>query len=291
LVQRGIEGIPTVSFVQTRFLVAALILFPIAWGRWGLRGAVPARSVAPGLLLAVGFILQTEGLRTVRPSVSAFLTATSVIMVPILTAVLGWERTNRRCWIAAVLALGGVFLLQGMRLPAAWSRGETWTFLCAAVFAGQIVVLGRLARTEEAPLRLASGQVTVAAVVLSLLGAIRGEHFFGSFMTTSGWIAAVFTGIPATAVAFFVQTWAQRRAPAGHVAVCFSSEPVFATGFAIAFFGDRMASLDWIGSLAVLAATVIVVTESSPEGGRGRGGSCGPPTRSDPGTPASAHPR
>jgi drug/metabolite transporter (DMT)-like permease len=260
-VQRAIEGVSTVAFVQLRFLIASVVLLPFLLRGSRIGSAIPAQAVIPGLLLAAGFLLQTEGLRTVRPSVSAFLTATSVIMVPLFAGLLGWEKPNLRRSIAVAFALIGVFLLQGMRLPASWSEGESWTFLCAVAFAGQIVVLGRVAPRSGNPVGLALGQILVATVVLVLLGLLRGTMFVSADLSPKAWLAVIFAGALATAGAFLVQTWAQRKAPAGHVAVCFASEPVFATLFSISFFGDRLPLWGWVGAVTVLIAVGLVATE------------------------------
>ena len=117
LVRDGIAGVATLPFLQLRFLVAAAILVPAAFARGGFSKLLHPRCIAPGALLAAGYFLQTEGLRTTGPSISAFLTGTSVVIVPVIGTMLRWERGSAGRWGAAFLALAGIFLLQGARLP------------------------------------------------------------------------------------------------------------------------------------------------------------------------------
>lgn len=270
IVAEAIGPIDTASFVQARFLLAALVVGLAAARMRGIRSLLPAASIPPGLLLAAGFLLQTEGLRTVGPSASAFLTGTNVVIVPILASAAGWERARARSWVAAAVAMGGILLLQGLRMPASWSRGETWTLLCAVAFAGQIVVLGRLAPGRD-PLSMASGQMLSAAAVLTLLAAVRTGSPVPADAIRGAAPAIALTGLLATAGAFFVQTWAQRSVPSTHVAICLSGETVFAALFSILFFGDSLPALGWCGAAMVLLAIAWVTAEREvPDSARSR---------------------
>ncbi len=263
LVRDGIAGVPTLAFLQIRFLLACLILFSLAARPANGRARLlwdPA-AAAPGTLLALGYLLQTAGLRTTGPSVSAFLTGVSVVLVPLFGTMLRWERASVRRSSAALVALAGVYLLQGARMPDRWSRGETWTALCAVAFAAQILLLGRVARSRSDPLALTTAQIAYAAILLLVAGAVRGEIFFLATMPAAAWGAAIFTGCMATALAFFVQTWAQRKLAAGSVAVCFASEPLFAALVSTGFYGDRLGSAAWAGAGLVLVATLLVALD------------------------------
>lgn len=272
LVRDGIAGVPTLPFLQIRFLVAAGILVAISAARGGLARILHPRCVAPGVLLAAGYVLQTEGLRTTGPSVSAFLTGTSVVIVPIIGTLLRWEKGGARRWGAVLLALAGIFLLQGGRMPDHWSSGETATVMCAVAFAGQILVVGRLASGAGDPLFFATGQILVAAIGLLLAGLIRGELFTSVDLDSGAIFAALFTGIAATAFAFFAQTWAQRSVSASSVAICFASEPVFAGLVSVLLYGDRLPGIAWAGALCVTGAMSIAAFDPASRAGAGAGG-------------------
>ncbi|MBD3161137.1 MAG: EamA family transporter [Candidatus Eisenbacteria bacterium] len=263
IVAEAIRPVGTAEFVQARFLLAALAVGAAAARRGGFRAVLPGVSILPGLLLAAGFLLQTEGLRTVGPSASAFLTGTNVVFVPILASLFTGERTTPRRWAAVAAAFCGIFLLQGLRLPDSWSRGETWTLLCALAFAGQIVALGRLAPGRD-PLSMASGQMISAAVVLTVLAMAETGAPLPLEAISRAAPAILLTGLLATAAAFFVQTWAQRRVPTTHVAICLSGETVFAAAFSVVFFGDALPVLGWCGAAAVALAILLVTTERIP---------------------------
>jgi drug/metabolite transporter (DMT)-like permease len=268
LVHDGIVSVATLPFLQLRFLVAVAFLAPLVAIRARHTRWLHPRSIAPGIMLAAGFLLQTEGLRTTSPSVSAFLTGTSVVIVPLLGTLLGWEKGSLARWIAVTLAMGGIFLLQGARLPGRWTAGETATILCAVAFAGQILLVGRFAPGAGDPIPFAAGQIVVAALGLLVAGAFRGELLAFAPMTRAAWFAALFTGVLATAAAFLVQTWAQKGVSASVVAVCFATEPVFAALVSVLFYADKLGHVAWVGGALVTLATLAASIE--PKGRIGR---------------------
>jgi drug/metabolite transporter (DMT)-like permease len=71
------------------------------------------------------------------------------------------------------------------------------------------------------------------------------------------WGALLVTGVFASALAFLVQTWAQRRASATQTALAFSMEPVWAGIFGFALAGDRLGALGWTGCIVILAGIAL----------------------------------
>ena len=61
------------------------------------------------------------------------------------------------------------------------------------------------------------------------------------------WSALLVTGVFASALAFLVQTWAQRITTATQTALVFTLEPVFAAIFGYWLAGDRLGAAGWAG--------------------------------------------
>jgi drug/metabolite transporter (DMT)-like permease len=72
------------------------------------------------------------------------------------------------------------------------------------------------------------------------------------------WVAVVFTGLFATALAFLVQTWAQRYLSATRTGLILTMEPVFAAITAYLVIGERLQGYAALGAFLILAAVVIV---------------------------------
>jgi drug/metabolite transporter (DMT)-like permease len=98
------------------------------------------------------------------------------------------------------------------------------------------------------------GQVlTVAA--LSLVASLLFETRPGP-PSAQVWFAAAFTGLFATAVAFGVQTVAQRLTTATHTALIFAAEPVFAALFSFLLIGEVLGPRQLVGCGLILAGMV-----------------------------------
>lgn len=249
-VQRALETVPPFTFLAVRFGLAALVL-GIVFPRRVLRARHRALAVAAllGVWLTVGYGLQTVGLLYTTASKSAFITGLSVVLVPLLSLAVTRTRPQPPSVIAVLIAASGLYLLTS---PGAMgvNVGDLLTLGCAVGFALHIVTTERAAPRHD-PVPLAFWQVvTTAALCTVLMGAVE-EPRLG--LTAWSVAALVITGIFATAVAFAVQMWAQRRTSATHVAVIFTAEPVFAALFA------RFIQHEALGATGVAGGTLIIL--------------------------------
>ena len=73
-----------------------------------------------------------------------------------------------------------------------------------------------------------------------------------------GWFAIVFTAVFSTAIAFFVQTWAQSHMDASRVAIILTSEVVFAAAIAVAVGQEVLELRTILGGLIMIAAMLLV---------------------------------
>ncbi|MGH9074704.1 MAG: DMT family transporter, partial [Acidimicrobiales bacterium] len=220
VVQGALSGAAPIPFVAVRFLVAAALLWPIARRRPATPGVWLAGLLA-GVPLLAGYLLQTIGLRYVTTSVSAFITYLLVVLVPILSAIVWRRLPSPAVWVGAVLAAIGLFLLTGARL--ALGTGEVLTLGCALGFALNIVVLGKVAPHHDV-FRLTAVQMLVVGA-----GALVPGFFTGGYhLSPSSLVAAVYTAVVASALAFLLQTWGQRHLSPSRTSLLLMVEPVVA---------------------------------------------------------------
>lgn len=134
VVKGAVEGMAPSLLILLRFGVAALFFLP-----WLFR--LPAGAFGPGMELAfwlfVGYASQTLGLAHTSASRSAFITALSVVLVPLLLRLAG--REVGPAFLAAFLALAGVGLLSYDPYQPPFNVGDLWTFLTALAYALYIV--------------------------------------------------------------------------------------------------------------------------------------------------------
>jgi drug/metabolite transporter (DMT)-like permease len=205
-----------------------------------------------GLALAAGYITQTLGLRTARATVSGFITGLFVVFTPLVAAVVLRRRVPAAAWGGVAVATAGLALLSLHGLSI--GIGEALTLLCALAYAVHIVGLERWSSSYAAD-GLAVVQLLTVAVLCGVL-AVAGRP--GLPPDAGVWGAIVLTGVAGTAVAFFVQTWAQARLSATRAAVVMTMEPVFAGVFGVAVGGDRVTVRLVVGALLVLSAMFLV---------------------------------
>ena len=112
MVQDAIALLPTMAFLAYRFIPAALIVALIFWRP--LR-ELPAAGWRAGLLMGVflagGYIFQTLGLEETSASNTGFITGLFVVLTPVLGAVFLGHRISTTAWVAAGVAMLGLWLL------------------------------------------------------------------------------------------------------------------------------------------------------------------------------------
>jgi drug/metabolite transporter (DMT)-like permease len=207
-----------------------------------------------GTLMWLGYEFQTAGLFYTSASKSAFLTGISVVLVPLLLAVLWRRHVNRYTLAGVCAAFFGLYLLcvpsgQGLSL-ASLNRGDLLTLACAVAFAFQIIVVGRSALHYDFA-HLVPVEIAVCAAWMLLSIPIAERHGFIRF-TPAMLCALAVTALLGTVACFIVQAWAQRFTPPTHTALIFSLEPAFAGLTSYILIGERL------GSRGVLGATLIL---------------------------------
>lgn len=248
VVKDAVADAQPIPFLGVRFLVAAAAMWLLARRAPPDPGVLRA-GVACGLVLLAGYVFQTVGLQRTSATTSAFITYLLVVIVPLLSALVLRRPPAAATAAGIVLAVGGLALLSdtGLRVRA----GELLTVLCALAFAIHIVMLAVFAPRHDWR-RLTAVQLTVVGVGCAVPGFVAGGYRFSS----SVWMAAIYTGIGASAVAFSLMTWAQRRVSPSRAALLLMLEPVFAAVLAIGAgerFGIRAA-----GGAALILLGVLV---------------------------------
>ena len=252
---------PLFAFLAVRFAIASRRRspFPPRAGCARSAGAAGSPGVALGLLLALGYALQTAGLERTTVSSAGFITGLYVVFTPLLGLLLFRTRVGGAVWVGVGLAVAGLAMLSGV--GAGDPVGDLLVLAGSAAYSLQIVLMERYAPRydavafTQAEMLAAFGGFAVVAVALGQVELPRGWTVWGALLVT---------GIFASALGFLVQTWAQRRISAARTALAFAMEPVWAGLFGFWLAGDRLGVLGW-GGCAVIMAGIVV---AEPEAGR-----------------------
>jgi drug/metabolite transporter (DMT)-like permease len=253
VVQDAVATMPVMDFLAWRFLLASFVMIALRPTR--LRTVTRLellRGIGLGTVLGLGYIAQTYGLRYTSAAISGFITGMFVVLTPVMSWILPRRKTNRNTWMVVALATAGLALLS----LNGWSVGigELLTLGCAIFFAIHIVGLGEWSAQYE-PYTFALLQIATVGII-SLIAAI--PEGIAVPPNTEVWGVVAITGVLATAVAFFIQTWAQSLISATRAAVVMTMEPVFAGLFAVVIGGDQLTLRTVVGAACILAAMLII---------------------------------
>ena len=251
---------PLFAFLAVRFAIAALVLAAPAAGRMRTLGRPGwLAGTALGLLLAVGYALQTAGLERTTVSSAGFITGLYVVFTPLLALILFRTRVGRAVWIGVGLAVAGLAMLSGV--GAGNVTGDLLVLGGSAAYSLQIVLMERYAPRYD-PVAFTQAEMLAAFAGFAVVALALGQVEVPRGWTV--WGALLVTGIFASALGYLVQTWAQRRTSATRTALAFAMEPVWAGFFGFWLAGDRLGAIGW-GGCAVIMAGILV---AEPEAGR-----------------------
>ena len=245
VVKNAIAEYPTLPFLQLRFILAFLVMAVLV-------RRLPTRrellvGLAAGTVLAGGYLTQTLGLSLISPGNAGLITGLLVLFTPLLDRVFGVP-LKRRTIVAVIVAVIGIGMLTGG--PSGFGLGDVLVIVCAVLFALHIVLLSRWSpRLSAAPLAMV--QMGACALIFS-----AGGTWTLRMPSTDVWIAIVITGVLASALAFYIQTWAQAHIDASRTALIIAMEPAWAVAAAVVLAGQRFGFLQAAGAGLVLAAIV-----------------------------------
>jgi drug/metabolite transporter (DMT)-like permease len=253
VVKDAVERMPVMDFLSWRFAIAALVMAAVRPRAVSALSPVARRhGVLLGLALGGGYVAQTFGLERTPATISGFITGLFVVFTPLTAGLLLRRRVPGSAWLGVAVATVGLALLSLHGFAA--GSGEAITLLCALAFALHIVGLGEWSTSADA-YGLAVVQLATVAVVSIVAAA---PDTLAPPPDAGVWGAVLLTALAATALAFFVQTWAQAHLHPTRAAVVMTMEPVFAGVFGVAIGGDELTARTIAGALLVLAAMYLV---------------------------------
>jgi drug/metabolite transporter (DMT)-like permease len=252
-VKDAVEIYPLYAFLAVRYAIATGVLGVVGVRRVRTLGRSGfAAGALLGALLGVGIGLQTAGLERTTVSSTGFITGLYVVLTPLFGLALFRTRVGVEVWLGIVLSVAGLAMLSGVHVGS--TEGDLLVLASTVAQALQILMVERYAsRYDAVALTLVELATCLAGFLVVALA--RGELRLPHGWTV--WGALVVTGVFASALAYLIQVWAQRRLSAARIALVFSLETVFAGLFGYWLSGDRLGLLGWGGCAAILGGIVL----------------------------------
>jgi drug/metabolite transporter (DMT)-like permease len=257
LVKQALADISTLLFLTLRFTAATVVLawiFRKQFRAPNLRMSLRA-GVLAGLCLFGGYVLQTFGLKYTSASKTGFLTGLYIPLVPLFSSIVYKKipQISELCGVGAAFAGMALMTIQTDLLGI--NKGDLLAAACAVVYAFHILLLGHFAGS-------ANLGVLIVTQIATGMGVGAGTFWWAEPVhvnwTTTVWAALVVTSLLATALAFSVQTWAQRWSSPTRTALIFSMEPVFAWAASYVLAGELLSRRAELGAVLILAGILIV---------------------------------
>ena len=249
------------AYLAARFILA---LPPMAW----FYGA-PLRKLSAsdfragvriGILMFGGYAFQTAGIAVTTPSKAAFITGFSVVLVPVLMALIWRRRISGWAWAGAFASFAGLYYLTVPREGIGdLNRGDLLVMGCTLCYALQIIFIERYSG-EHSVAGLSFLQVAVTAAfsfaAVPLVAAAHWEPF--RFHLTAGLIfAVVVTAVFTTAIAYPLLVWGQSHTSATNTALILAAEPVFAAITSFIVLHERLGARALAGAALILAGILL----------------------------------
>ncbi|MEN9603953.1 MAG: hypothetical protein RL545_642 [Actinomycetota bacterium] len=255
LMKPAINRQPIYNFLAFRFTIAVIVMVlarPSVLKKFNKKLVLQGGLL--GLALGGGYVTQTIGLDYSTAAITGFFTGLYVALTPLLAWLLLRNKVSRKALIGVVLATIGLAILSSGAVKFGW--GEVALLACALLFALHIVGLG-VWSTNHDSYALTIVQLATCALA-TWAGAFIWEGGVQSPPDGDVWFAIVFCAVLATAVAFFVQTWAQSFLDPSRVAIILTTEVVWTAVISYSVGQETPTAVSIIGGSIMVIAMLIV---------------------------------
>ena len=205
-----------------------------------------------GIPLFLACNLQQVGLVETDAGKSGFLTAMSIVIVPVIGIFRG-RKPSAAVPVSVVLAVAGLYFLSCLG-TGAMSVADLLTIGCAFAFAVQITFVDIFAPTVD-PFRLNAIQCMVCAVLSACIVPFAEQPTWHS--VAACWLPLVYSGVFSMGVAYSLQIIGQKHLEPATASLVMSLESVFAVLFGCLLLGERLTGWEIFGCFLLFIAVIL----------------------------------
>ena len=215
-------------------------------------------GVILGFLLFAALAVQTVGLKYIGGGRSAFISATYVLIVPLLIWAFKKIFPGFVTLGAACLCVLGMYLLTGDEMSGTFNFGDFLTIVCAFTFAVQVILIGKYTKGND-PITLSLTEfISLAffALVYSLIFETRGD-----FINIESLPELSFTIILCTFGCYMIQICAQKYVNPARATIIMSLESVFGLISGVILLGESVTFRSGFGCVLIFIAVLAAELE------------------------------
>jgi drug/metabolite transporter (DMT)-like permease len=251
----AVSGVSQSTFLFYRFLLATLVLAVIFFRQlktlnrkdfWG--------GAALAIPLTLGIYLQTLALKYTSASQCAFIAGLCVVVIPILKLVVYKTAVDKRIWLAAIVALAGLFIISiNDRLSI--GIGDIYTITGSCFFAVYLIQVEKYSRKNDIIPTIVPMFFTCTLIMLCVALTDSTANWLPE--ASSFWPGILYCAFFSTAYMYTISNISQRYIKAEKVALIYLFEPVFAAVASFFILDELLTVRLIIGGVLILAGTVI----------------------------------
>jgi len=264
-----LDGADATLFTAARFGLAAGTLVPFLAGA---SSPVLMAGAEVGALIAGGYGCQAAALAMgTEASKASFICSLNVLVVAVGSALRSGS-ISRKTLLACGLAIAGVGCLEMPGIESGFGLNDLLAF-------GQPIGFGlsylRMERVmKEHPndaFALSAMQCLMVFVAAGSAASVHAggwtapwELHWGHLLSPEVAAAVAFSGIIATSLTIWLQSIVFSRLPAMEASIILTSEPLWATLFAVLLVGEHVGIVEGVGGALIIAACIVNVLPGNP---------------------------
>ena len=260
VVKNSVDTITPHVLLLIRFSVGGLLLCLIFFHRLReLNCDYFIKGSLLGLLLFLGYSLQTIGITDTTPGKNAFLSAIYCVLVPFIYWAVDRKKPDSYNFLAALVGIIGIGFVS-LNGDLTIRMGDAFTLAGGIFYAAHMVALAKLSRDKD-PVLLTIMQFGYGSV-FSLIIALLFEEAPAK-LTTDTILGLAFLAVFATAGAILLQNIGQKYTSPTSASIILSLESVFGVLFSVLFYHEEITLRIFIGFALIFLAVIISETKLS----------------------------
>lgn len=248
-----------------RMAIATAILFPVALykGKLGLKNRKLIFPIAIcGILFASDIAVWNISIQQSSATQATLLTNLSPIWVGVFSFLFLNYRPRKSFWLGTFIALIGMMVFVGidtileLKLDTAFFLGVLSGLLYALYILVSKIVLEKLEVVT-----FITYSMIFSTVFLFIINVAFGEAFVG--FSNQAWISLLVQGIVCQLIAWLLISYATQNMRATRVSLSLLSQAIFAALLAAVFIGEKITSVQMLGSVIILAGIATTFYEKA----------------------------
>ena len=258
----GMDYMGPCTYNGIRFLIGGTVLLPLVYVRVKKKKNTPEElppaltlkgGICCGLAICAASLCQQIGIMETTVGKAGFITTLYIIIVPVFGLFLR-KKVPGKVWIAAAVAAVGMYMLC-INESFSVSRGDTFVFLCAIIFAVHILVIDYFSPKTDG-VALSCIQFYTAGIICTVAAFAVETPTWGQFV--SGIVPILYAGVMSCGVAYTLQIIGQKNVEPTVASLILSMESVVSVLAGWVILGQELSSKELAGCVLVFAAVILV---------------------------------